>query len=298
MRRNFAHFPLKMAALWAMLFLTTPSAALASPIAKGIGLQDPATPVAEKMHEFHTILLYIITAIVIFVLGLLIFIIVRFNAKANPEPSKTTHNVLLEIIWTVVPILILLGVSFKSLPLLFYGDRVEKPELTLKVTGYQWNWGYEYTDSGISFLSYMVKDADIDKTKNQVRLLSTDNPVVLPVDTNIQFLITAQDVIHSFAVPAFGVKMDAVPGRTNESWARITKPGIYYGQCSELCGKDHAFMPIEIHAVSKEDYAAWLEEAKQKFASGDAMPPSPLNNPVKLAIKISSDQSQNKSQGE
>lgn len=253
------------------------------PVAKGIGFQDAATPVAEQMHEFHNMLLWIITAVVIFVLGLLIYVVVRFNDKANPEPSKTTHNVMLEIVWTVVPVLILLVISFKSFPLLFFTDRVENPELTLKVTGYQWNWGYEYTDSGVSFISYRLKDEELDATKNHVRLLSTDKPVVLPVDTNIQIIVTASDVLHAFAVPAFGVKIDAVPGRLNETWARITKPGIYYGQCSELCGKDHAFMPIEIHAVSKEDYAKWIEEAKVKFAANEDLPKSPLESQVKLA---------------
>jgi cytochrome c oxidase subunit 2 len=146
----------------------------------------------------------------------------------------------------------------KSFPLLYYIDRSHEPEMTLKATGYQWYWGYEYPDQGgINFQSYMIPDKEIDKSKGQLRLLSTDNPVVLPVDTNIQILTTAADVIHAFAMPALGVKIDAIPGRINETWVRITKPGIYYGQCSELCGKDHAFMPIEIHAVSREEFNAW-----------------------------------------
>ncbi len=281
MLRKFARFPLSAAAFVTALFLSLP-AALAEPVAKGLGFQPAATPVAEKMHEFHNMLLYIITGVVIFVLVLLVYVMLRFNAKANPEPSKTTHNVMLEIVWTVVPVLILLVISFKSFPLLYYTDRVENPEMTVKVTGLQWYWNFEYTDTGVAFDSRMIADKDINP-ETQRRLLSTDNVVVLPVDTNIQFIVTAQDVLHSFAMPAFGVKVDAVPGRLNETWANITKPGIYYGQCSELCGTGHAFMPVEIHAVSKEDYAKWIEEAKAKFAANDTMPRSPLNSPVKLA---------------
>src|SRR5262249_1028028 len=152
------------------------------------------------------------------------------------------------IIWTVVPVLILLIIAVPSFRLLYFTDRTPNPEMTLKVTGYQWYWGYEYPDNaGVNFLAYMVPEKEIDESKGQIRLLSTDNPVVLPVDTNIQILTTAADVIHSFAVPALGIKIDAMPGHTNETWVRITKPGIYYGQCSELCGKDHAYMPIEVH---------------------------------------------------
>ncbi len=282
MLRKLTRFPLHAAALATALIFSSAAVHAAEPVARGLGFQPAATPVAEKMHEFHDLLLYIITAIVIFVTALLVYVAVRFNAKANPEPSKTTHNVMLEIVWTVVPILILLVVSFKSIPLLYYTDRVENPELTVKVTGFQWYWGYEYPDAGITFDSRMVPDKEINP-ETQRRLLSTDNVVVLPVDTNIQFIVTANDVLHSFAMPAFGIKVDAVPGRLNETWARITKTGVYYGQCSELCGTGHAFMPIEIHAVSKEDYAKWIEEAKAKFASNDNLPQSPLNSPVKLA---------------
>lgn len=181
-----------------------------------------------------------------------------------PSPTrnhqKTTHNTMLEVVWTVIPVVILIVVAVPSFKLLYYADRTVEPEMTLKITGYQWYWGYEYPDHGeISFDSYMVPDDEI--TGDQVRLLSTDTQVVLPVDTNIQLIITAEDVLHAWAVPAFGVKLDAVPGRLNETWTRITKPGTYYGQCSELCGQGHGFMPIEIKAVSKEEFARWVKTA-------------------------------------
>lgn len=228
-----------------------------------IGLQPPGSPSAERMDDFHTMLLWIIGAISAFVTLLLVYVILRFNARVNPKPSTTTHNTLLEVVWTVLPIVILIVIAVPSFKLLYYADRTPNPEMTLKVTGYQWYWGYEYPDqAGVSFNAYMVPDKDIDAAKGQVRLLSTDNPVVLPVETNIQILVTASDVIHSFAIPALGIKTDAVPGRTNETWVRITKPGVYFGQCSELCGKDHAYMPVEIHAVSKEDFQKWVAEKK------------------------------------
>jgi cytochrome c oxidase subunit 2 len=248
-----------------------------------LGFQEAATPVAEQLHGFHHFLLIIITGIVLFVSALLLYVMIRFNARANPVPSATTHNVVLEIIWTMVPVLILILIAIPSFSLLYYMDRTKNPEMTLKVTGYQWYWGYEYPDHGdISFTANMIPDGDIDSTKNQVRGLSTDTPVVLPVDTDIQILVTAADVIHSFAVPAFGIKTDAVPGRTNETWVRIEKPGTYYGQCSELCGTNHGFMPIEVHALSKDDFAAWV------IAQGGTMPvaPSPVvlgTTPVEAA---------------
>jgi cytochrome c oxidase subunit 2 len=229
-----------------------------------LGFQDAATPVAERLHSFHNFLLIIITGIVAFVTVLLLYVVIRFRAKANPNPSMTTHNVPLEIIWTVVPVLILIAIAIPSFKLLYYMDRTENPEMTLKVTGYQWYWGFEYPDHGdISVTSNMIKDADIDTSKGQIRLLSTDNPIVLPVETNIQVIVTAADVLHSFAMPAFGIKTDAVPGRINETWIRIKADQVgkvFYGQCSELCGQGHAFMPVEIIAVSKEDFAAWVEK--------------------------------------
>ena len=236
-----------------------------------IYFQPAASPVMERMTHFHNGLLVLITAISLLVLALLVIVAVKFNAKSNPVPATFTHNIKLEVLWTAIPTVIVFALLFFSLPLLYYGDRFEKPDMTLKVTGYQWYWGYEYPDyEGLTFLSNMIPDADLQP--GQKRTLSVDNVVVLPIDTNIQILVTASDVLHSFAVPAFGVKKDAVPGRLNETWVRITKPGIYYGQCSELCGKNHGFMPIEIHAVTKEEFEAWLTEAKAKFADNNAAP--------------------------
>jgi cytochrome c oxidase subunit 2 len=243
----------------------------AEPTPWQLNMQPAASPSAQHIHDFHDLLLYIIFAIAIFVLLLLVWVVIRYNAKANPTPSQFTHNVMIEVIWTVIPVIILIVIAIPSFKVLYYNDHIENPEMTLKVTGRQWYWDYEYPDhDGIAFSSYMVADADIDTEKGQRRLLSTDNVVVLPVDTNIQILMEGGDVLHSWAVPAFGVKIDAVPGRTNETWVRIEKEGVYYGQCSELCGKDHAYMPIEIHAVSKEEFENWLITAKEEFASNDA----------------------------
>lgn len=234
----------------------------------GLNLQEPASPTMERLSDFHTMLLYIITGIVIFVSALLLYVIIRFNKRANPEPKKFSHNTLLEVIWTAVPVIILFIIAVPSFKLLFYMDRTAEPEMTLKVTGYQWYWGYEYPDQdGINFLSYMIPDDEI--KEGQKRLLETDTVVVLPIDTNIQILVTAADVLHSWAVPALGLKTDAVPGRFNETWVRINKPGKYYGQCSEICGTGHAFMPITIKAVTKEEFEAWLTTAKEEFASND-----------------------------
>jgi cytochrome c oxidase subunit 2 len=230
-----------------------------------ISLQEAASTSKEKMEWFHNdLLMPIITAIVLFVLALLLFVMIRFNAKANPVPSRTTHNTMLEVVWTLIPVLILVVIIIPSMKMLYYVDRTHEADMTLKVTGYQWYWGYEYPDhGGINFLANLVKDADL--KEGQPRLLATDNPVVLPVDTNIRILTTASDVIHSWAMPAFGVKMDAVPGRLNETWVRITKEGTFYGQCSELCGTGHGFMPIEVHAVSKAAFADWVHSQKGKM---------------------------------
>ncbi len=239
-----------------------------APVEWGTNLQDAASPTAEHIRDFHNLLLWIISSITLFVLLLLIYVVLRFNKKANPKPAKFSHNILIEVIWTVVPIVILIIIVIPSMKLLYFTDRTENPEMTLKITGYQWYWGYEYPDhDDINFLSYMVPDDEIDTAKNQTRLLSTDNVVVLPIDTNIALQVTAADVIHAFALPALGIKIDAIPGRLNETWVRINKPGIYYGQCSELCGKDHSYMPIEIRAVTKEEFEAWTIKAKDEFTS-------------------------------
>ena len=234
--------------------------------------QDAATPSMEHITSFHNMMLWIISAIVVFVTGLLLYVMVRFNAKSNPQPSTTTHNVMLEVLWTVVPVVILIVIAVPSFKLLFFEARNPEPDMTIKVTGHQWYWEYDYPDyGGINFTANMIPNKDIDSSKGQVRLLSTDTPVVIPVDTNIVFNVTATDVIHSFAVPAFGIKVDAVPGRLNTTWARVTKTGTYYGQCSELCGKGHGFMPIEIKVVSKDEFNAWVKE------QGGTVPQAPVD---------------------
>lgn len=230
------------------------------------GLQAAATPTMERINSFHNMLLYIIVAISLFVLALMIYAMVRFRKSANPTPSRTTHNTLIEVLWTVVPIVILVTIAVPSFRLLYFADRAANPEMTVKATGHQWYWSYEYPDHGdFSFDAIMVPDSDI--KAGQVRLLSTDNAVVVPVDTDVRLLTTSADVIHSWAMPAFGVKLDAIPGRVNETWFRVTKAGTYYGQCSELCGVNHGFMPIEVRAVSKEEFTRWVEEAKTAFGT-------------------------------
>ena len=256
-----------LVALFAASILTMGSATAAQGQAAPwqLGFQDALSPVAHRMHDFHDILMVIITAITLFVLALMIYVVIRFNRKSNPVPSKTSHNTMIEVVWTLAPIIILLIIAIPSMSLLYYGDRVEKADMTLKAIGYQWYWGYEYVDEeGVAFDAVML-EADQLK-EGQPRLLATDNTLVLPVDTNIRILVTAEDVLHAWAMPAFGVKMDAVPGRINETWMRIEKEGMYYGQCSELCGTRHGFMPIMIKAVSKEEYAKWLVVAKEKYA--------------------------------
>ena len=259
------------------LLLIAVEPALAAPQNWEMNFQPAASPSAERIQAFHQMMLYIIFAIAIFVMILLIWVIVRYNHHANPTPKQFSHNVLIEVIWTVIPVVILLVIAIPSFQLLYYVDRAKNPEMTVKVTGYQWYWGYEYPDNGgVNFMSYMIPDKNIDKSKGQVRMLSADNALVLPVDTTIRVWVTGADVIHSWAVPQLGVKIDAVPGHLNETWMRITKPGDYYGECSQLCGKDHAYMPIDIHAVSKEEFAAWIKQkgGTVKTASATTATPS------------------------
>lgn len=236
-----------------------------------LNLQGPASPVMEKVHDFHNLLLVIQFGIVAFVLAILGYIIFRFNAKRNPEPSKTAHNTVLEIIWTAVPIVILVIIAVPSLKLLYYSNKTHDPEMTLKVTAHQWYWSYNYPDHG-DFGFDSVPVATDELQPGQPRLLAVDNPIVLPVGTNIQVLIATDDVIHNWAVPALGLKTDATPGRINETWVRIDKEGTYYGMCSELCGVNHYYMPIQIEAVSKERFAEWAAKAKEQFAGASAAP--------------------------
>ncbi|MCS5606008.1 MAG: cytochrome c oxidase subunit II [Alphaproteobacteria bacterium] len=227
--------------------------------------QPAASPVMERIIEFHNFIFIIEVSIVVLVLVLMGYIIIRFNAKSNPVPSKTTHNTILEVAWTAVPLLLVIIIAVPSLKLLYYADRIEEGEMTLKVIGNQWYWSYEYPDHGaFAFDSIIIEDENLEP--GQPRLLSVDNSVVLPAETNIRLLFTSADVIHNWAVPSLGLKLDAVPGRVNESWVRINSEGDYYGMCSELCGVNHGFMPVHIKAVSKADFAAWVEQAKQEFA--------------------------------
>ncbi len=263
-----------MGALGAVLFLNAPAGAQTPglPAPWHLGMQPAVSPVASEMHNFHDLLLWIITLITVFVLALLVYVIVRFRASANPVPSKTSHNTLIEVAWTVVPILILIVIAVPSFKLLYFGDKTKQAELTIKAIGKQWYWSYEYPDNGnFTFDATLVQEADL--KPGQMRLLETDNPVVVPVNTNVRLLVTAADVIHAWAMPAFGVKKDAVPGRTNETWFRAEREGVFYGQCSEICGAYHGYMPIKVVVVSKEAYAKWDDEAKQKFATVDG--PSP-----------------------
>jgi cytochrome c oxidase subunit 2 len=226
----------------------------------------------DNIISFHNFLLVVITVITIFVLGLLVLVMVKFNAKANPVPSKTTHNTILEVLWTVVPVLILVTIAVPSFRLLFLQLDIPKADVTVKATGKQWYWTYTYPDNGpFEFDSLMVKEGD--RKADQPRLLAVDNEMVVPVNKVVRVLATGADVIHAFAVPSFGIKIDAIPGRLNETWFKANKEGVYYGQCSELCGRDHAFMPIAVRVVSDQAFTAWIDEAKKKFAGNTATPP-------------------------
>ena len=248
------------ASLATAVFVAAPAWAqdlMGQPTPGGIDLQPAAAPLKHHAIWFHNvILLPIIVAICLLVLGLLLWIIVRYNKKANPTPAKWSHNTVIEVIWTVVPVLILVFISLFSFRLLFDYHDMPKPDLTVKVTGNQWNWAYEYPDQGVAeYISNMLPE---DKAPPQLYRLAADEPMVVPVGKTVRLLITASDVIHAVAVPAFAIKVDAVPGRMNETWFRAEKEGDYYGQCSELCGVDHAFMPIHVKVVSQEAFAAWV----------------------------------------
>jgi len=248
-------------------------AGLGQPTPWQLGLQEAASPVMVDVISFHNFLLWIITAITALVLILLLIIIVRFNARANPTPSRTTHNTPLEVIWTIVPVIILLLIAVPSFRLLFFQLDTPTPDLTVKATGKQWFWTYSYPDNGnFEFDSLFVPDKDL--KPGQPRLLTVDNEIVVPVNKVVRVQVIGADVIHSFAVPSFGIKIDAVPGRLNETWFKATALGMFHGQCSELCGKNHAFMPITVRVVSEADFTAWVAQAKQKYAGDDKAAPA------------------------
>jgi len=237
-----------------------------------LGLQGSATPVMDDIVWFHNFLLWIIVVITVFVLALLVIVVVKFNHRSNPVPSRTTHNTTIEVLWTVVPVLILVTIAVPSFRLLFYELKVPAADITVKATGKQWFWSYSYPDSKFEFDSLMVQDKDL--KQGQPRLLAVDNEMVVPVNKVVRVLVIGADVIHSFSVPSFGIKVDAIPGRVNETWFKAEREGMYYGQCSQLCGRDHAFMPIAVRVVSEKDYTAWLDQAKKKYATDDSVRPT------------------------
>jgi cytochrome c oxidase subunit II len=285
-----------LAAVLAMSVATLPSLALAA-AGKAepwqMGLQDPVTPVAEYIHWFHNYLMVIITVITLFILALLLYVMVKFNAKANPVPSKTTHHVGLEIAWTLIPVLILVAIAIPSIRLLYLQRDIPVADMTIKAIGNPgWNWTYQYPDLGVddageakvSFTASLLPEAQA-KSENRPYLLAADTPVVVPVNKTVKMIITSDPagIIHAWTIPSFGMKIDAIPGRLNEDWFKATKEGVYYGQCSELCGKEHAFMPIEVHVVSEADYNAWvgkvktasIEEATKYILALEASRPQP-----------------------
>ena len=230
-----------------------------------LDFQTPATPTMEKIHSLYYFMLLILGGIFVFVVALMAYVLVKFNARRNPQPTTASHNVIIEVLWTLIPVVLLTIIAIPTFKIIYFANEVPEAEFTLKVVGRQWYWSYEYPDHDkISFDSYMLQDKDLKPA--QFRLLEVDNRVVIPQDTIVKIQVTGADVIHSFAIPSFGVKIDAVPGRVNETWIKVHKPGVYYGQCSELCGAAHAFMPIAVEVVTKEDFQKWLETAKAKFS--------------------------------
>ena len=275
---------MRLAALAAFLLTIMGGAAFADgiPTEWQIGFQEAASPSMERITDFHNVLLWLITVISLFVLALLVWVVIRYNEKANPTPSKTTHNTLIEVLWTAVPVIILVWIFVPSYNVMVTNDRVEDADMTLKVIGHQWYWSYEYPDHGnFTFDANMTFAEDLED--KSLRMMETDNHVVLPVGKKVRLLFTAGDVLHSWGVPSLGVKLDAVPGRLNETWVEIAEPGMYYGFCSELCGVNHSYMPIAIRAVSEDEFDAWVETAKEEFARVDE---PAAENTVRLAQTI------------
>ena len=267
-----------------MLTVFVGSARAAGPEPWQLGLQPPVTPTAVMINDFHNALLWIITLITIFVLGLLIYACFRFRESKNPIPSKTTHNTTVEILWTVIPIFILVGIAIPSMKLLYFADKVEDADMTLKVVGHQWYWEYQYPDHGnFTFDANMIPEDEL--KEGQKRQMDTDNPVVLPVGKKIRLLFASVDVIHNWSMSSFGVKVDTTPGRLNETWVQIDKAGTYYGFCSELCGVNHAYMPIMVKAVPPSEFDAWATKAQKEFARVDE-PEAPAGQPAAVTIKV------------
>jgi cytochrome c oxidase subunit 2 len=259
-------FSTVLAALAAFIAFTAAASAtvIGIPTDGDLGFQPSATPIMDQIYSFHTLLLIIIFGISLFVLALLVWAMWRYSHKRHPEPKKFSHNVTVEVLWTVVPILILVLIAVPSFRLLYEQDVIPEADFTIKTTGNQWNWTYEYPDhGGFEFVSSMVEEADLAGHPFAAhRNLTTDVPVVVPVDAVVRMQVTASDVIHSWTIPSFGIKMDGIPGRLNETWFQATREGIYYGQCSEICGIRHAFMPIEVHVVPQEIFDTWVVAAQ------------------------------------
>jgi len=243
-----------------VLFFIISNAQAYSPHNWQMYLQEPASPVMEEMVKFHDFLHYITSGIVLLVFILIAYVCIRFSKKNNPVPSKTSSNILLEIIWTIIPIIILVIIAIPSIRILYFAEQKINPDITLKVVGHQWYWQYEYPEHNISFDSYIIKDEDL--KPGQLRLLDVDKRVIIPVNAKVKVLLTSDDVIHSWAIPSLGIKTDAIPGRVNETWFEIKKPGVYYGQCSEICGVGHGFMPIAVEAVTQTEFTEWLKKIK------------------------------------
>ncbi|MDA9619011.1 cytochrome c oxidase subunit II [Candidatus Pelagibacter bacterium] len=261
-------------------FLLLPGSVLANqPKDWQLGFQKSASGTMSDIVWFHDyMLLPVITAITAFVLFLIAYACIRFRASKNKEPSTTSHNTFIEVIWTLVPCLILIVLAVPSFKVLYSQDEIPKADVTIKAIGYQWYWGYEYPDENIIFDSYMIEEKDL--KEGQPRLLSVDNEVYVPVNKVVKVMITANDVLHAWALPSFGVKRDAVPGRINETWFKADRTGTFYGQCSELCGIKHAFMPITVNVVTEEEYNQWLDKAKVEFAKEE------ISNSIKVAKQI------------
>ena len=253
-------------ALMVPALLAAPVAMAQAPAPWQMGMQAPHSPVEENLHWLHSLVTWLMVAVVVFVAALLGYVIYKFNAKRHPVPSRISHNTILEIAWTVLPVLILVVIAIPSFRLIYFEDRVRDADMTIKVTGHQWYWEYTYPDAdNMHFESYMVQADDL--KPGQLRNLSVDNQLVVPAGRNIRLLTTGADVIHSFFIPSLGVQRYAIPGRTIETWMKVDKPGDYYGECNQICGTNHSVMPISVHAVTDDEYKAWLAQAKTKFAS-------------------------------